>query len=92
MSVFRERAVSLGESLLYLNGALYRGKDDVAGYSRLMEIDEEGTLKMLTECRTITDDLIGHHAGRIFGTAGDGVLAEFASGRQDGDQFALERR
>ena len=52
---------------------------DVAGYSRLMEIDEEGTLKMLTACRTITDDLIGHHSGRIFGTAGDSVLAEFAS-------------
>jgi len=52
---------------------------DVAGYSRLMEIDEEGTLRMLTACRTITDDLIGHHSGRIFGTAGDSVLAEFAS-------------
>src|SRR6185312_11426946 len=52
---------------------------DVAGYSRLMEIDEEGTLEMLTSCRTITDDLIGRHGGRIFGTAGDSVLAEFAS-------------
>ena len=52
---------------------------DVAGYSRLMEIDEEGTLATLTECRTVTDDLIARHGGRIFGTAGDSVLAEFAS-------------
>lgn len=52
---------------------------DVAGYSRLMEIDEEGTLATLTERRTVTDDLVARHGGRIFGTAGDSVLAEFAS-------------
>lgn len=44
-----------------------------------MEIDEEGTLATLTERRTVTDDLVARHGGRIFGTAGDSVLAEFAS-------------
>src|SRR3982751_7087018 len=52
---------------------------DVEGYSRLMETDEEGTLATLSAHRAITDELIAQHAGRIFGTAGDSVLAEFAS-------------
>jgi class 3 adenylate cyclase len=52
---------------------------DVEGYSRLMEIDEEGTLATLSAHRAITDELIAHHGGRIFNTAGDSVLAEFAS-------------
>jgi adenylate cyclase len=52
---------------------------DVEGYSRLMETDEEGTLATLSAHRTITDELIAQHSGRIFGTAGDSVLAEFAS-------------
>jgi adenylate cyclase len=52
---------------------------DVAGYSRLMGIDEEGTLATLSAFRTVTDALIARHSGRICGTAGDSVLAEFAS-------------
>ena len=52
---------------------------DVAGYSRLMGIDEEATLKTLTEYRTAMSELIAGHGGRIVGTAGDSVLAEFAS-------------
>ena len=52
---------------------------DVEGYSRRMEIDEEGTLAILSAHRSITDELIAQHAGRIFNTAGDSVLAEFAS-------------
>ena len=52
---------------------------DVEGYSRMMEVDEEGTLLTLSAHRTITDELIAQHSGRIFGTAGDSVLAEFAS-------------
>jgi len=52
---------------------------DVAGYSRLMGIDEEGTLATLSAFRTVTDALIARHGGRICGTAGDSVLAEFAS-------------
>jgi len=52
---------------------------DVEGYSRLMGADEVGTLKGLTERRTILDKFIGDHRGRIANTAGDSVLAEFGS-------------
>src|SRR5690348_1487564 len=52
---------------------------DVEGYSRLMGVDEVGTLKRLTERRAILDRLIGDHRGRIANTAGDSVLAEFGS-------------
>ena len=52
---------------------------DIEGYSRLMGIDEEGTLATLSAHRAITDSLITQHAGRICGTAGDSILAEFAS-------------
>jgi class 3 adenylate cyclase len=52
---------------------------DVAGYSRLMGIDEEGTLATLSTFRTVTDRLIEQHAGRICGTAGDSILAAFGS-------------
>jgi adenylate cyclase len=52
---------------------------DVEGYSRLMGLDEVGTLRTLTAYRVIIDRLIGSHRGRIFNTAGDSVLADFAS-------------
>src|SRR5439155_1927226 len=52
---------------------------DVKGYSRLMGEDEVGTLRMLTAYREITEALIHQHRGRIVGTAGDSILAEFAS-------------
>jgi adenylate cyclase len=52
---------------------------DIEGYSRLMGIDEEGTLATLSAHRTITDGLINEHGGRICNTAGDSILAEFAS-------------
>src|ERR1700704_4608460 len=52
---------------------------DVAGYSRLMEADEEQALATLSAHRQIIDELILNHRGRIAGTAGDSVLAEFAS-------------
>ena len=52
---------------------------DIAGYSRLMERDEVGTLARLKARRTIIDGLIASHRGRIFNTAGDSVLADFAS-------------
>jgi adenylate cyclase len=48
---------------------------DVAGYSRLMEADEIGTLRALTAHRAIMDGLIGENGGRIANTAGDSVLA-----------------
>ena len=52
---------------------------DVEGYSRHMERDEAATLATLSAHRLIVDDLVDSHNGRITGTAGDSVLAEFAS-------------
>jgi TolB-like protein/class 3 adenylate cyclase/Tfp pilus assembly protein PilF len=53
---------------------------DVAGYSRLMEADEEGTLERLkTLRREVIDPKIKEHYGRIVKTTGDGLLAEFGS-------------
>jgi TolB-like protein/class 3 adenylate cyclase/Tfp pilus assembly protein PilF len=52
---------------------------DVAEYSRLMGLDEVGTLRTLQAYRAILDRLIGAHRGRIFNTAGDSVMADFAS-------------
>src|SRR6266852_927575 len=52
---------------------------DVKGYSRLMGEDEVATLHTLTAYRQITDALIQQHRGRVVGSAGDSVLAEFAS-------------
>src|SRR5918993_2342935 len=52
---------------------------DVAGYSRLMNQDEVGTLRTLTAHRETMDGLIAEHGGRIANTAGDSVLAEFPS-------------
>ena len=53
---------------------------DVAGYSRLMGADEEGTLATLkTYRREIIDPKIAEHRGRIIKTTGDGALVEFAS-------------
>ena len=52
---------------------------DVEGYSRLMALDEEAALATLSAHRTIADELIVAFRGRIANTAGDSVLAEFAS-------------
>ena len=52
---------------------------DVAEYSRLMGLDEVGTLRRLQAYRAILDRLIAAHRGRIFNTAGDSVVADFAS-------------
>jgi adenylate cyclase len=53
---------------------------DVAGYSRLMGADEEGTLAALKELRgDLADPKIKEHRGRIVKTTGDGLLVEFAS-------------
>ena len=53
---------------------------DVAGYSRLMGADEEGTLARLKAVRKIlVDPTIASHRGRIVKTTGDGMLIEFAS-------------
>src|SRR5215207_2961662 len=52
---------------------------DVAGYTRLMNADERGTLRLLTSRREITDRQIELHGGRIVNTAGDSIVAEFPS-------------
>src|SRR5438876_6337123 len=53
---------------------------DVAGYSRLIEADEEGTLGRLKALRAeLIDPRIAGHKGRIVKTTGDGLLVEFAS-------------
>jgi adenylate cyclase len=53
---------------------------DVAGYSRMMEADGEGTLERLKALRReVLDQQIAEHHGRIVKTTGDGLLAEFAS-------------
>ncbi len=53
---------------------------DVAGYSRLMGVDEEGTLASLKGHRSeLIDPKIAEHRGRIVKTTGDGALIEFAS-------------
>ena len=53
---------------------------DVAGYSRLMGADEEGTLERLKAVRhELVDHKIKEHRGRIVKTTGDGMLVEFAS-------------
>jgi adenylate cyclase len=53
---------------------------DVAGYSRLMGEDEEGTLAALKAIRReLADPRIAEHRGRIVKTTGDGLLVEFPS-------------
>jgi len=52
---------------------------DVAGYSRLMGLDEVGTARTFREHRKVTDALVSKHGGRLVKTTGDGVLLEFPS-------------
>ena len=52
---------------------------DVVGFSKLMEVNEEETLRSFRACQEILDKLFEEHGGRIFNTAGDSVLAEFQS-------------
>jgi len=53
---------------------------DVAGYSRLMGVDEESTLARLKACRReLIDPKIAEHRGRVVKTTGDGILVEFPS-------------
>ena len=53
---------------------------DVVGYTRLMGVDEAGTLRRLTELRQeVLEPLISDHHGRVVKLMGDGLLVEFAS-------------
>jgi adenylate cyclase len=63
---------------------------DVAGYSRLMGVDEGGTLERLKALRReLLDPRIAEHRGRMVKTTGDGFLVEFAS-VVDAVRFAVE--
>ncbi|HVT51974.1 MAG TPA: adenylate/guanylate cyclase domain-containing protein [Dongiaceae bacterium] len=52
---------------------------DVFGYSRLMGLDEAGTLALLNDYKRVMTGLIAQHRGRVVSAAGDSVLAEFQS-------------
>src|SRR5204863_8796404 len=53
---------------------------DVAGYSRLIGADEQGTLNRLRSIRTdVVDPKVDEHHGRLVKTTGDGLLIEFSS-------------
>jgi adenylate cyclase len=72
-------AVSMGEARIERRLAAILAAD-VAGYTRLMGVDEEGTLSALkTYRRELIEPKIAEHGGRIVKTTGDGALIEFAS-------------
>src|SRR5262245_26960596 len=52
---------------------------DVKGYSHLTELNEEASTAMLRMYRAVVEASISAHGGRIFSSAGDGVVAEFPS-------------
>src|SRR5262245_36833908 len=69
----QEHPVRVGRRLAAIVAA------DVAGYSRLMGLDEVGTARTLREHRKVTDTLVEKHGGRLVKSTGDGVLLEFPS-------------
>jgi adenylate cyclase len=69
----QQQSVRVGRRLAAIVAA------DVAGYSRLMGLDEVGTARVLREHRVVTDALVAKHGGRLVKTTGDGVLLEFPS-------------
>jgi TolB-like protein/class 3 adenylate cyclase len=73
LAVEQEQPVRIGRRLAAIVAA------DVAGYSRLMGLDEVGTARTLREHRKVTDALVAKHGGRLVKTTGDGVLLEFPS-------------
>jgi TolB-like protein/class 3 adenylate cyclase/Tfp pilus assembly protein PilF len=76
-SAGEEGQVTAGPAVARKLAAIFAA--DVAEYSRLMGRDEVGTLRRLQACRLVLDRLIAEHHGRIFNTAGDSVVADFAS-------------
>src|SRR5437763_3547723 len=52
---------------------------DIAGYSALMGADEEATVRDLKAHQSVILPMIGEHGGHVVDTAGDGILAVFAS-------------
>src|ERR1700731_561959 len=71
--------------------AIFAG--DIAGYSRLMGVDEEGTLHQLkTHRKELVDPKITEHRGRIVKTTGDGMLVEFVSVAERNADVAPDKR
>ena len=71
-------------SLLFLDGSMERKLStilalDVVGFSALMANDEDITLANLRQRRELIDGIIHEYDGRIFGSAGDSIIAEFSS-------------
>lgn len=52
---------------------------DVAGYSEMSEVDEAEALALVARVRMVIDAIVQSHGGRVFNTAGDGFMLEFAS-------------
>ena len=52
---------------------------DVVGFSKMMGENEDRTLRNLKACRSLTDESIKENHGRVFGSAGDSIIAEFGS-------------
>ena len=52
---------------------------DVVGFSKMMAANEEYTLRDLSRRRQVIDGVVAEHDGKIFGSAGDSIIAEFAS-------------
>jgi adenylate cyclase len=64
---------------------------DVAGYSRLMGADEEGTLTRLNaHRREFLDPKVAEHRGRVVKRTGDGILIEFASAVEELDALLCQ--
>lgn len=55
---------------------------DIVGFSSMMESDEEGTIHKIRGLRTKIDQLVEHHDGQVFHTAGDSILVDFVSPAQ----------
>jgi adenylate cyclase len=55
---------------------------DVVGYSRLMSENEEATLETLATYQEVVGGMVAAHQGRVFGMAGDSIMAAFDSAVQ----------
>ena len=79
----REETVCLGHSTVRCTSMERKLStilaSDVVGFSKMMAADEERTLEVLRKRRQVIDGVIAEHSGTIFGSAGDSVIAEFAS-------------
>ena len=57
---------------------------DIVGYSRVASLDETSALRLVELLRSIVDETLAEHGGRLVKGTGDGALAEFASADEIG--------